>query len=697
MTPATLTAPMRPGSAAASPERASDLPDRFTLPEAVVRRLRPPAKLTVSEWCDRHRHLESRLGSEPGRWSTSRTPYLREIMDSFIDPAVGSIILIKCARVGGTELLNNLLAYSVAARPMPTLYVMPRESDINEEFARRIRGVFTASPTLRAHIPSTSWATADALNLDSMDIYGAWASAPSTMIRRTAGIVLFDEIDNCQKHAGRLGNTWELAAQRLATYGYRAKQVGVTTPTTEDAPGWVLYMQSDQRRHHVPCPHCGAYQVLIWDSLKWPAHTSADAIESGRLATYVCAHCGCAIEQSQQRWMIARGVWVPACQRVTARLDLDCPEQVEAARSPHASERWTPPLEGDPPRTRARGYWLNVLYSPWRGWSLAAATFLRVKGDPEKLVVFRNQWLAETWKQTEDEATEKELGAKLVAATHEAATVPAPARLLLAGADVQQDRIYYTVRAFGPQRHSWLVEAGTAASLDELYALLFERGYPLAHEPGTHMVPHALAVDCRYREDEVYRLARKPGVVAVMGHAYRVRWVERVRVDKRIDGQPVWRWNLSTDALKNELAGRIHLPIDGDGAWHLHVNTPAEYLQQISSEHRVLLRDKSGRKKWSWVPKTSGRANHWWDCEVYVTALISILRQTGELDTDALSGMTPRLHTTPTPAITPAQAGPTPAAAPAAPAAAPPQTQITATTPTTAARPARRVTGGWQR
>jgi hypothetical protein len=39
--------------------------------------LTPDPLLTVSEWADRHRVLSSKASSEPGRWRTSRTPYLR--------------------------------------------------------------------------------------------------------------------------------------------------------------------------------------------------------------------------------------------------------------------------------------------------------------------------------------------------------------------------------------------------------------------------------------------------------------------------------------------------------------------------------------------------------------------------------------------------------------------------------------------
>ena len=45
------------------------------------RGVEPDSYQTVSEWADEYRVLSSKSASEPGRWRTSRTPYLKEIMD----------------------------------------------------------------------------------------------------------------------------------------------------------------------------------------------------------------------------------------------------------------------------------------------------------------------------------------------------------------------------------------------------------------------------------------------------------------------------------------------------------------------------------------------------------------------------------------------------------------------------------------
>ena len=47
-----------------------------------VASIKPPENLTVSQWADKKRKLSQESSAEVGQWRTSRTPYLKEIMDT---------------------------------------------------------------------------------------------------------------------------------------------------------------------------------------------------------------------------------------------------------------------------------------------------------------------------------------------------------------------------------------------------------------------------------------------------------------------------------------------------------------------------------------------------------------------------------------------------------------------------------------
>ena len=74
--------------------------------------LTPDPLLTVSEWSDRHRMLSSKASAEPGRWRTSRTPYLKAIMDCLSPTSpVERVVFMKAAQLGATEMGNNWIGY----------------------------------------------------------------------------------------------------------------------------------------------------------------------------------------------------------------------------------------------------------------------------------------------------------------------------------------------------------------------------------------------------------------------------------------------------------------------------------------------------------------------------------------------------------------------------------------------------------
>lgn len=84
----------------------------------------PTQALTVSEWADEFRYLSTRSSAEPGRWRTTRTPYLREIMDSLsASSEVETVIFISGSQVGKTECMNNWLGYTIDHDPCPMLIV----------------------------------------------------------------------------------------------------------------------------------------------------------------------------------------------------------------------------------------------------------------------------------------------------------------------------------------------------------------------------------------------------------------------------------------------------------------------------------------------------------------------------------------------------------------------------------------------
>ena len=120
---------------------------------AYAQGIRPEPDLTVSQWADEHRILDQAASSEPGKWRTDRTPYLRGIMDVLsVTSPEDVIVFMKGAQIGATEAANNFLGYVIHHAPRPMLYVMPTVDAAKRASKQRISPMLDAIPEVRAKV-----------------------------------------------------------------------------------------------------------------------------------------------------------------------------------------------------------------------------------------------------------------------------------------------------------------------------------------------------------------------------------------------------------------------------------------------------------------------------------------------------------------------------------------------------------------
>ena len=117
--------------------------------KAFDRGLRPDPLLKVSEWADQHRRLSGKGASEPGPWRTSRTPYLREIMDCLSPSSpYERVVFMKGAQIGATECGNNWIGYVIHHAPGPMLAVLPTVEMAKRNSRQRIDPLIEESEVL---------------------------------------------------------------------------------------------------------------------------------------------------------------------------------------------------------------------------------------------------------------------------------------------------------------------------------------------------------------------------------------------------------------------------------------------------------------------------------------------------------------------------------------------------------------------
>ncbi len=80
-----------------------------TLLSSAMSKLRPPPRMTISQWADERRILSRGESAEPGGWRTDRALLLREIMDVIIEPDIHTVVFMKPAQIGGSEIVLNTI------------------------------------------------------------------------------------------------------------------------------------------------------------------------------------------------------------------------------------------------------------------------------------------------------------------------------------------------------------------------------------------------------------------------------------------------------------------------------------------------------------------------------------------------------------------------------------------------------------
>jgi phage terminase large subunit GpA-like protein len=208
-----------------------------TVVSASVKCFTPPENLTVSAWADKYRRLSAE-NSEAGPWRTTRTPYLREIMDAFTDPKVRRIVVAAASQVGKSEMELNMIGYAIDVDPGPIMFVLPT-LDVAKDFSkRRIAPMIRDTKSLREKVGDAKSRDSDNTLLKKsypggmLTITGA--NSPASLASIPARYVFGDERDRWPRSSGTEGDPWGLVEARTRTF-YNSKMVEVSTPTIKGA------------------------------------------------------------------------------------------------------------------------------------------------------------------------------------------------------------------------------------------------------------------------------------------------------------------------------------------------------------------------------------------------------------------------------------------------------------------------------
>ena len=552
-----------------------------------MKQMTPPPQMSVAQWADHERRLDSQSSSEPGRWVTARAEYQRGIMDACSDPLVKEVVVMCGSQLGKSEMLLNTIGYHMAHDPSPILMMQPTV-DMAQSFSkdRVTAGLLRSTPCLRDKVKDSKAKDANNTTLHKVFPGGALslvgANSPSSLASRPIRIVLCDEVDRYPPSAGEEGDPISLAKRRAATFWNR-KIILVSTPTNKGGSRIEsAYSESDQRKFMVPCHDCGHKQALAWSNVTWQD-------DNPSTGAYHCCECGSIWSDTDRHRAVRNGEWVAFA-----------------------------------PYNGVAGFHLNGLYSPWSVLSDAIEEFLSARKNPMRLKTFVNTFLGETWEDAGEGVDDYSVAQR----KEDYEGIPDEVVLLTAGADVQDDRVEVEIVGWGAGEESWQVEYhviyGDPSTtqlwhkVDEVLLATYE------HPSGEPMLVRATCIDTGgHHTRAVYNYAKTRA-----GH--RVFAIKGIGGEgKPIVGRPsknnigrVPLYPIGVDTAKEVHYSRLKMDEAGPGYCHFPAKRDDEYFKQLTAE-KQMIRYHKGFPSRVWV-KTRTR-NEALDVRVYAIAALTIL------------------------------------------------------------------------
>ena len=398
--------------------------------------LKPKPILTGSEWFDKYFYLIS-TSANAGKWKTKS--WQKEIIDVMCDNTTQMVVFKKPTRVGFTKILTGVKAFFMHQRPCNILDYHPTDDEAKGYVEDELEPMIDEVPVISQIVetPAVKGRKKREKTIKKRYPKGFYealgAESDRNLNRRTAKVVIADELDTFKKEAGKAGDVVAQMMRRNSDFWDRktilgGKPVGGEYDENgelDDSVSTIDYWfkLGDQRIRHYPCPNCDTYQTFEFEDLIW----DKDKDENGKTirhyphtAHFECKECKEPIYYHHKRKMDERGKWIA-----------------------------TKPFAG----IASFHIWAFISDSPNVTQKHIVEEFLQAKNVKAKLKTFTNEVLARTWEEDyekikiEHNRTEE----------YEA-EVPNGVLVLTAGVDVQKDRLEMEVVGWGAYEESWSID-----------------------------------------------------------------------------------------------------------------------------------------------------------------------------------------------------------------------------------------------
>lgn len=590
--------------------------------------LRRPMPTTLSDWADANFYMSAESSYVEGPWRTR--PFQRVPLNLMGNDAVQELDILKSARVGYTKMIMASVGYQAEHKKRNQIIYQPTDTAAKEFMQDHVQPMIRDVSVVRR---LASWFgkrhpnnTKQHKTFDNRrQLWSLGGTSAKNYREKSVDTVYIDEIDGFEENVEGEGAPDKLANKRTEGSYFR-KMICGSTPTEEHRSliGKRSKSADCMLRCHIPCPHCGHAQHLVFANLQM--------LEPGDPSTteYACESCGAFFDYATSQELQADCFWRDPDSGLTTEDGIEF------------TDRDGNPV--DTPRHVALHIW--SAYSHMTTWAEIMRVFLSVKDNPDDLQTWVNQTRGETWKVTGDVPDWKRLYERARDGQFQEDQLADWVCLLTMGVDVQRSpgRLELEVVGWGPGRRqsvAYRVITGDTSDLspngpwEELRRII--RSEQWQHPRGPMMSLSCTAVDSGDQTQTVYAFCREfqqPQVVPIKGFDSLPLLVGIPKpVDVTERGKKIRRgvmmWPVGTNTLKTDTysALKLQLPTEeeGGGIPPGFCDFPPRsenYFKGLCSEQFTRTKNRAGYTVYRW--ELIHERNEPLDCRNYARAAAAI-------------------------------------------------------------------------
>lgn len=636
-------------------------------------------ELTPVEWAEQNRYLTSDVTPWEGYLSYSRTPYLKEIVNSIMPDCPAKVVTVMKGSQIGISIAGilTMMGWVIKNSPANMLFIAKDDAAIKRMMQGSIDQMINNSglshlvgnSNIRGKRKLASGDTMTGKKFRGGNLYTWSGQSIGNLSELSVKHGFYDEVERYKGVDRQGGDFFSLINARHKAYKDVMKQYYMSTPEIKQTSNIEpLFLKGDQREYHIPCEKCGEHITIGWnltiDGIEGKCGVVFERDLAGRLikdsVKYRCQKCGGYFPETHKYDMLEKdlGVWIPTAEPIS---DI------------------------------YRSYKLPSLISPpgMSGWAEYAQDWCEIHPinkpiNTAKLQTFINQCLAETYEERGKEIKSN----KLLKNTrnYEINTLPEAlsiedgnGKLLLitCGVDLngfeEDARLDYEVLAWSETGASYSIDHGSIGTFERSKALRQKASEKkMENEKSrvkwTYKIGQSNNVwdefekqimsKIYYSEDQKKKLkcpifGIDTGHYTIHANAFVYKHDNCVALKGKTDNKYTkfdadkgWYeksskqnklYSVIGDRIKDELSEQMMLSWDENielpqPPGFMNFPAPSEnkymyktFFHEYEGEKRQLELNASATAIGArWVKKHSSSANHFWDCRVYCMALRNI-------------------------------------------------------------------------